>query len=166
EQTLKKQADNEYAGVLSDLKESVRFTANGEDYYTPYQKITVVPQPGLIELTCDEERPAYLMQRPPAGGKADDLKGRKEIYKDLRVSLAASVSRIDVAAGTNLVLHGKIDKSLHDPESIRMRPREGSAPIRSPITATDAHTFAVRFDNVIAALDFFFEFTDTDGVLG
>ena len=38
EQTLKKQADNEYSGILSDLKESVRFTVNGEDYYTPSKR--------------------------------------------------------------------------------------------------------------------------------
>src|SRR5438132_8213754 len=54
EQTLKKEAANEYAGVLSDLKESVRFTVNGEDYYTPYKKITVVPPPSLVALLADE----------------------------------------------------------------------------------------------------------------
>jgi hypothetical protein len=166
EQTLKKQANNEYSGALTDLKESVRFTANGEDYYTPYKKITLVPPPGLVSLTCDEERPAYLFRRPPAGGQPTDLKGKKVIFKDLPISLATSVSRIDVTAGTNVVLHGKTDKLLRDADGIRMRPREGSAPIHSPIAAKDAQSFEVRFDNVMAPLDFAFEFTDTDDVVG
>ena len=109
-------SDNEYSGVLSDLKESVRFTANGEDYYTPYKTITLVPPPGLIELTCDEERPAYLYHRRPAGSSPADLKGKKEVFKDLPVSLASTVSSIDVAAGTNVVLRGKTDKQLRDRE--------------------------------------------------
>jgi hypothetical protein len=166
EQTLKKQADNEYSGVLSDLKESVRFTANGEDYYTPYKKITLVPPPGLIELICDEERPAYLSQRPLAGAKAADLKGQKQFVKDLPVSLASSASIIDVAAGTNVVLHGRTDKRLREADGIRMRAHEGSAPIHSQIAAKDAQSFDVRFDNLMAPLDFEFEFTDTDDVVG
>jgi hypothetical protein len=166
EQTLKKQANNEYSGALTDLRESVRFTANGEDYYTPYKRITLVPPPGLIALTCDEERPAYLYHRPSAGGQPAELKGKKEVFKDLPISLATSVSRIDVAAGTNVVLHGKTDKLLRDAGGIRMRPREGSAPIHSLITAKDGQSFEVRFDNVAASFDFVFEFTDTDDVVG
>jgi hypothetical protein len=166
EQTLKRQSDNEYSGVLSDLKESVRFTANGEDYYTPYKRITLVPPPGLIELTCDEERPAYVYHRRAAGGTLADLKGKKEVFKDLAVSLASAFSRIDVPAGTNVVLRGKTDKQLRDADGIRMRPREGSAPIRSPITRKDGQSFEVRFDNVMTPLDFVFEFTDTDNVVG
>src|SRR5438445_3443901 len=96
EQTLKKEAANEYAGVLSDLKESVRFTVNGEDYYTPYKKITVVPPPSLVELMADEEQPAYLYQRPPAGGELKDLKGKRQIFKDLPVTLSGTASSIDV----------------------------------------------------------------------
>src|SRR5262249_21810043 len=41
--TLQKTGDNEYAGAFTDLKESVRFTIRGEDYYTPYRRITLVP---------------------------------------------------------------------------------------------------------------------------
>src|SRR5439155_147708 len=81
-------------------------------------------------------------------------------------SLASSVSRIDVAAGTNVVLRGTTDKLLREVDGIRMRPREGSAPIHSPITVKDGQSFEVRFDNVMAALDFLFEFTDTDNVVG
>jgi hypothetical protein len=166
EQTLKKQADNEYSGVLSDLKESVRFTANGEDYYTPYHKITLVPPPGLIELICDEERPLYLSQRRLAGGRSSDLKGQKEVVKNLPVSLASSASIIDVAAGTNVVLRGRTDKRLREANGIRMRPHEGSELIHSPITAKDAQSFEVRFDKIMAPLDFEFEFIDTDDVVG
>src|SRR5262249_8956441 len=48
EQTLKQQKDNDYTGTISDLKESIRFTVGAEDYYTPYQRITLVPPPVLM----------------------------------------------------------------------------------------------------------------------
>src|SRR5205807_7675462 len=127
---------------------------NGEDYYTPYKKITLVPPPSLIALTCDEERPAYLYHRRTTEGSLADLKGKKKIFKDLPVSLASNILRIDVAAGTNVVLHGRTDKYLRERDGIRMRPREGSAALQTPVTAKDAQSFEVRFDNVMAPLDF------------
>ena len=50
ELTLQRQGDNEYTGQFPDLKESVNFTARGEDYQTPSYKITVVPPPSLVDL--------------------------------------------------------------------------------------------------------------------
>src|SRR5262249_47622445 len=47
EQKLQNQGDHQYSGVLSDLRESVRFTVRGEDYSTPYKQILVVAPPGL-----------------------------------------------------------------------------------------------------------------------
>ena len=38
------EANNEFAGTLSDLKETVRFHARGENYYTPDKLITLVPR--------------------------------------------------------------------------------------------------------------------------
>jgi hypothetical protein len=166
EQTLKKQADQEYSGVLSDLKESVRFRVNGEDYYTPYQRITVVPPPSLVELTRDEEQPAYLYHRPPVGAEPSYLKGKKQLFEDLPVSLSGSASHIDVPAGTNVVLRGKTDKLLRMEEGVRIRPREGSAPIQAPVRQADAQSFEVRFDNIRTPLDFVLELTDTDNVVG
>ena len=71
-----------------------------------------------------------------------------------------------MAAGTNVVLHGKTDKRLREADGIRMRPHEGNGPIHARIAAKDAQSFEVRFDNITAPLDFEFEFTDTDDVIG
>jgi len=166
EQTLKKQADNQYSGVLTDLRESVRFTANGEDYYTPYKKITVVPPPSLIELTRDDEQPAYLYHRPPLGGQPSDLRGLKQQFQDSPVSLSGNASRIEVPVGTNITIKGKTDKPLTVPNGVRLRSREGNAMIKAPIRQVDASSFEVRFENVMTPIDFVFEFTDTDNVIG
>jgi hypothetical protein len=165
EQTLKRQEDSEYTGVLSDLKESVRFTANGEDYYTPYKRIVVVPPPNLIELFADEEQPAYLYHLPPRGKSSSYLRGLKQHFVDLPVSLSGSTSRIDVPAGTNIVLRGKTDKALSVPGGVVLRPKEAGAPIKQVVRQIDEHAFEVRFDNVSTPIDFEFEFTDTDGVI-
>ena len=94
---MKKEAGQEYSGVLSDLKESVRFTVNGEDYYTPYKKITLVPPPSLMELTADREEPAYLYQRPPIGKEMKDLRGKKQVFTETPVSLCSLSSLSAVA---------------------------------------------------------------------
>jgi hypothetical protein len=166
EQTLKKQAENEYAGVLSDLKESVRFTVNGEDYYTPYQQITIVPPPSLVVLAFDTEEPAYLHHRPPAGEELKYLKGKKHVFQDRAVSLSGAVSRVPVPAGTNVVLKGKTDKPLRAEGGVRLLPREASASVNVPVQMTDTQSLEVRFNNVTALLDFIFEMTDTDNVVG
>jgi hypothetical protein len=165
EQTLKKQADNEYSGPLSDLKESVRFTANGEDYSTPYKKITVVPPPSLIELTRDEEQPAYIYHRAPQGTPAGFLRGKRQQFTDSPVSLSGNASRIEVPAGTSVVLKGKTDQVLLS-DGVRIRPREGSAPVSPAIRVTGPTSFEARFDNVTSTYDFAFELTDTDHVSG
>jgi hypothetical protein len=166
EQTLKKQADNEYSGLLSDLKESVQFTANGEDYYTPYQKITIVPPPSLVYLAVGEEQPAYLHQRPPAGYEPSYLRGKKQFIPEHRVSLSGNASRIDVPAGTNVVLKGQADKPLRSEGGVVLRPQEASAPVNVPIVRDEPDSFRMRFDNVHAALDFVIEMTDADNVVG
>jgi hypothetical protein len=166
EQTLQQRDDHEFSGVLSDLRESVRFTVRGEDYYTAYNRITVVPPPTLVELSRDEDRPAYLYHRIPAGGEAKDLRGLKQQFRNLPVSLSGSTSRIDVPAGTDVVLLARTDKPLRSPAGVRALPREGSAPVKVPITQPDDFSFQVRFANVTAPIDLVFEFTDTDNVLG
>ncbi len=167
DQSLSKLGDNEYSGVLSDLKESVRFRANGEDYYTPYKRITVVPPPNLAELTRHEERPAYLYHRVPAGGEAKDLRGKKQLFRDLPISLSGAISRIDVPAGTNVVLKGRADKDLRLPGGVRLHPLQGSAALNVSLQQhEDEQSFEVRFDNVTAPFDFEIELTDKDNVGG
>src|SRR5208282_5217975 len=119
------------SGVLTDLRESVRFTANGEDYYTPYKTIIVVPPPSLVELTRDEDQPAYLYHRPPLGGQPKDLRGKKQEFLGVPISLSGNASRIEIPAGTNITLKGKTDKALQVPNGVRLRAREGNAAIKA-----------------------------------
>ena len=62
-QTLQQQDNNQYTCTLPELKEMIRFTVRGEDYYTPYKRIEVVPPPEIEtdQLMVHEEQPAYTI---------------------------------------------------------------------------------------------------------
>jgi hypothetical protein len=95
------------------------------------------------------------------------------------VPLGGNVSRIDVPAGTRLVLKAKTDKPLELPGGIRLK-----GPLMNELEAlpdavrtkemarlvslrqTDAQGFVVEFPSVTRPIDLLLEFTDTDGVLG
>lgn len=166
EQSFKKHGDNEYTVTLANLRESIRFTVRAEDYATAEKHITLVPPPSLLELVRDEFQPAYLHHRPPSDGSAADLRGRKHEFRDQRVSLSGATSQIQLPAGSDLVLRGKTDKPLKPgvPEGVRIL-QEG-VPGQFPLRLVDEYTFEARFPVVGAQLDFQFEFTDTDNVLG
>lgn len=174
EQTFQRHNEQEYTGVLSDLKESVRFTARGRDYSTPYQSITIVPPPSLSKLTRDEEQPAYLFYRLTSNEKAEGLRGKKQLFRDVPVSLSGGTSRIDVPLGTSLVLKGESDKPLTPPggsslapgPGVRLHAREGSGPLKPKIVQLGEKEFSVRFDNIVAPLDFDLQLVDTDNVTG
>jgi hypothetical protein len=170
ELTLQKQGDNEYTGQFPDLKESVNFTARGEDYQTPSYRITVVPPPSLVELVYDEERPAYMLYRV-RGEDPNALRGLRQLMPTRPVSVTGGdTSRIDpVPAGSNLVLTAKTDKELK--EVVIDEPRKGAAAVKGDVKLLDRRTFQVRFDDVRStpdrpAYDFYFRFVDTDGVKG
>jgi hypothetical protein len=163
-QTLRRVGENEYSGVLSDLTESIRFTVRGEDYYTPYKRITVVPPPDFVKLFREEDQPAYLHHRVPLGGTVQDLRGKKQQCLEQPVSLTGETSSIEVPAGTDLRLSGETNK---DVARIRILPRKGSADIKDPQpTRVGDRTFRCSFGHVTAPLDFDFEITDTDNVVG
>jgi hypothetical protein len=166
EQMLVKQGENEFSGALSDLKESIRFTVRGEDYYTPSRRIIVVPPPTIVRLVRDEDQPAYLYHRIPAGGTRADLKGKKQKRHDLEVSLTGDTSRFEVPAGTDVVLTAQTDKHLKHDAVRFLPPRKGVAEVKEPIEQVDDQNFRVRFANVTAPIDFIFEFRDTDNVAG
>lgn len=168
--TLDRQGDNEYAGQFSDLKESVAFTARGEDYETGRYRITVVPRPSLAELVVDEERPAYIYYRAP-GDDPNALRGLKQLVGGRQISVTGGdTSRIDpVPAGSNVILTAKSDKELK--EVTIPEPRKGVAAVKADVQLLDSRTFRVRFDDVKAtperpAYDFYFRMVDTDGVVG
>jgi hypothetical protein len=166
EQMLLKQGENEFSGTLADLKESIRFTIQGEDYYTPSRRIIVVPPPTIVRLVRDEDQPAYLYHRIPAGGTRADLKGKKQKLHDQEVSLTGDTSRFEVPAGTDVLLIAQTDKYLK-PDGVRfLPPRKGVPEVKEPIEMLDSQTFQVRFPNVTTPLDFIFEFRDTDNVAG
>jgi hypothetical protein len=166
DQTMQQLVGNEYAGV-PDLKESIQFTVRGRDYYTPPKRITVVPPPSIVELTLDEAQPAYLYHQPPSDGSKEDLRGKKQRFKDRPVSLTGDTSRVDVPVGTDVVLTAKTDKDLRKPKGVGLLPgRKGLPELDTPVEQSDDHTFHARFDHVTAPVDVIFRFIDTDGVAG
>lgn len=166
EQTMQAREDNEFTVTLPELKESVRFTVRGEDYTTPPRKITVVPPPDLVEMTLDEDQPAYLYHRPPRGGTGADLKGLRQIFRGLPVSLTGERSSVDLPAGTDVVLTARTDKPLRERDGVRAVPAQGAEPVDVPLEQVDATTFRTRFRNLTRPVDVVFEFTDADGVGG
>jgi hypothetical protein len=185
---LRREANNEFAGTLTDLKESVKFFARGENYDTPTRLITLVPPPMLTELKRDEYLPAYLYHKAPFGEpnelpdemkpyRADPrkLKGLKHVIRDQAISLTGDRSRFDIPMGTDLVLYGTSDKELVE---AKILPKPGKFPgieaevvdpnpINLPIT--DGH--AIRFEfsaanktQVTRQTEFDIFLRDTDGV--
>jgi hypothetical protein len=170
EMPLARGNDQEYAGALGDLKESVRFRVRARDYAMRTRTITLVPPPMLTQLSRDEARPAYLYHRPPLGtppqGGLPALKGLKQQFKDLGVSLTGPTSQFSVPAGTDVDLTGLVDKDLTRATLIprtRVGADAGGAPL--PLTLTeDARGFRHRFADLTAVQDFEIELADTDGV--
>ncbi len=110
---MQKLADNEYTGQFGDLKETVTFTVQGLDYYTGSRRVVVVEPPALENLMREEERPAYLYYRLRRDDNPEELSGKKQRFEETKVSLqGGEVSRIDVPAGTNLVLTATASKDL------------------------------------------------------
>lgn len=170
----RQQEGSEFACVLSDLRESVKFYVEGEDYSTyPYRRITLVPPPMLTRLEKDEYVPAYHYHRLPADGTSADLKGKKQVRLGQGVSLTGTTSRIDIPFGSDLVLRGEVDKDLAQAR-IRFRTTATAleAPGAEPLeiktenleVGADRRSISRRFDNVTLPIEFSFEFLDTDNV--
>jgi hypothetical protein len=170
EMTLKQINDNEYEGQFPDLKENTTFTARGEDYYTPKKRIIVVPPPSLVALTRDEYHPAYLYYR--SNGKPEEIRGKKQLRRNLPVSLfGGDVSNIDLPAGSDVELVGHTDKELQ-PSAVKILANED----KKPLPGVDVHVTTdnegkykvihTRFNNIRSEIKFYFEFVDTDNVVG
>jgi hypothetical protein len=158
--------DQEYAGPLTDLRESVKFRVRARDYSTPAKSITLVPPPMLTHLIRTEDRPAYLFHRPPLDGGPAALKGLKQHVTDLGVSLSGPVSQFTVPAGSDVELSGQVDKPL-EKAAYRSRSTAKDTPIEAielPLT-DDKLGFHLRFPALTAEQDFDLEFTDTDNVV-
>lgn len=152
---LRAEANNEFAGTLSDLKETVKFHARGENYYTPVKQITLVPPPMLTELKRDEYHPAYLYHKAPVADPKDLpdelkpyasdprlLKGRKHVLRDQAVSLTGDRSRFDIPMGAEFVLSGRSDKELVE---AKIFPKPGKFPgVEAEVTDPDPIPLAIE----------------------
>jgi hypothetical protein len=164
EQSLQKQVGNEYSG-LADVKETVRFTVRGRNYYTPPKWIRIVPPPSIVDLQIEEAQPAYLHHHPPRDGSAADLRGLKQIFPARPITLTGDTSRIDVPAGTDLVLTCKADKDLED--GISLVPARSNEPLPAIVVKDpDSRSFSLSFKNLSTVVDFNVRMIDTDGVAG
>src|SRR5439155_18352207 len=75
--------------------------------------VTLVPKPRLVRLTSDQYQPAYLYFRVPEGSSPSDIKDLKQLVSNREVSLqSGDTARVEVPAGTDLVLHAQTDKPL------------------------------------------------------
>ena len=166
----RQQDNNEYAAVLTDLKESVKFYVTGADYVTyPDRLITLVPPPMLTQLLRDEYIPAYIYHRPPSDGAADLLKGLRQVRTGVPTSLTGSTSRIEIPSGGDLVFRGELDKELAE---VRIRYRTAAQKADKLDTGRvelvpfndDKKSFEKRFNNITRPIEFDFEFTDADNV--
>jgi hypothetical protein len=180
QQPLQKSADNEYSGQLSSLKETgelpwtFTFTIKGEDYYTKDLKIVILPPPAIAKLLSQESRPAYLYYRPAADGDAGALRGKKQIFREVDIYQSTSgsdTSKIEVPAGTDVVLTGVANKEL---SAIRILPRKAGGVVKAQVEMVAEpeskdlkdRVFRIQFPNVREEVQFIFEMRDRDNVVG
>jgi hypothetical protein len=157
---LKGEANNEFSGTLSDLKESVKFYARGENYDTPTKQITLVPPPMFTELKRDELHPAYLyhkapfaqanelpVDQQPYGADPMKLKGLKHVLRDQAISLTGDRSRFDIPMGAEFVIHGTVDKKL---QAAEIRPKAGKFPgIEAEVADPDPIPLTIEGEHTI-----------------
>jgi hypothetical protein len=186
-----RQEGNKYTISLADLKESVRFTIRGEDYYTPSRSIELKAPPSLTSLTKDTEAPAYIYYR--LQGSQLPLKGRRQQLRNVPVSITGEVSPIPLPLGSSVELHGRADRALQlsvsvaepavrkvagstlpsvpmsGPEDEGVKPAAGRAENVWEGTVrldADGQTFHTGFKNVTRPIEFEFQFYDRDGIKG
>ena len=118
QQSLDRGSDNEYTADFRGLDESISFWVQADDYYTPRRSIALVKPPTVDKLDVDEQQPAYLFYRPDDATTLADLRGRKQPFATSHVRQAGAVTdridRIDVPAGTDLVVTGHVTKELQE----------------------------------------------------
>ncbi len=180
QQPLQKSADNEYSGQLSSLKEpgelpwTFTFAVKGEDYYTKDLKIVILPPPAIAKLLSQESRPAYLYFRPTSDSDLGALRGKKQIFREVDIYQSTSgsdTSKIEVPAGTDVVLTGVANKEL---SAIRLLPRKAGGVIKAKVEMVAEpeskdlkdRVFRVEFPNVREEIQFIFEMRDRDNVVG
>jgi hypothetical protein len=164
--TMTRAAGNEFTGNFGELKETVSYYVRGEDYDTPTRRLVVVELPRLEKLESEEERPAYLYYRPSKDGTAAELRGQRQGFQPVNVSLSGEQSTLEVPAGTHITLTATSTKPL-EKVTITAAPKDQKNLRTGPVTlADDEITFTVQIPDVRREQRFTFEFRDTDGVIG
>lgn len=163
--------DNRYFIGLAELKESVTFVVSGENYTTPPRRITLVPPPSLSFLTMNKWEPAYLYYR--IQGDPRQLKGKRQQFRDLHISLTGEISTVLVPFGSDVELKAVADRDLQT--NVRLLPpqrRKAKGSI-TPVVSVPVppgqeftRTFSIRFDSIVRPIEFEFHFNDRDNVKG
>ncbi len=161
-------ADKKFSFSLADLKESATFFVRGDDYFTPPLRIALAPPPAVREITVDKEEPAYLYHW--LAGSQAALKGMKQVFKDVKISVTGETSAIDVPLGTILTLRAKVERPLKDGVRIaqvgQLREAGVVVPDASVTLDPGGLGFSVQFGKIDKTMDFAFEFHDEDNVKG
>lgn len=110
--TMTRMADNEFTGTFSELKESVTYYVRAADYVTPTKRLNVVELPRLEKLESEEERPAYLYYRPIDPFGPSEMRGVRQKFQPVGVSLSGEASTVEVPMDTVLTLTGTSSKPL------------------------------------------------------
>jgi hypothetical protein len=158
-------AGNEFTGNFAELKESVTFTARGEDYVTPTRSITVVERPRVEELQSEEERPAYLYYRPSGDIAAADLRGKRQPLEPIRLSVSGDTTTTDVPAGTHVTLTVTVSKPLRSFDVAVEAKDQKNFRAEKP-QKVDEQRFKVVLPDVRREQRFKLVFEDTDEVVG
>lgn len=156
---------NKYVLSLSELKESVEFTARAGTYVTDAKQITFFPAPAITTLTAHKEEPAYLYYR--LKGDQTPLKGLKQ-QVDWPAPVEGEETVFAVPFGTTLTLAGQMDRDL---KTIRVAPppsdRKGIVPETDvDFDAKAGKAFQLELGRMVKAHDFVLEYLDRDGIDG
>ena len=129
----------------------------------------MVPPPTLTTLVCDEYRPGvFLLPRSQGGEGAGPARPEAAFQEPVHIAQRREIRL------PRRCRHGR-DPDGEERQGPERRPPAAAAQGRRPGgghgTLLDSTTFQVRFDNVRPRadrpkLDFIFEFTDTDNVVG
>lgn len=150
--------NNEFTGEFRNLKETVSYFVVGRDYVTPLRRLIVVEKPRLEKLESEEERPAYLYYRPTDPWKPSEMRGRRQKFAPIPVSLSGQATTIEVPVNTTLTLTGTSSKPLKRISIVEQeRLRQLLAQVRPHLVATMAWVEAKQADlkqqPLFAALD-------------
>jgi len=180
---LNREANNEFVGEISGLKESIRFAVRAADFASMPKVVTLVPPPMFAKLTRTELQPAYLYHAPPireasADPKAPrqnfaDLKGLRQLTGDKDLSLTGDKSVFSIIQGTEFELKGQSDKAL---KKVLVRPKIGKIPGLAAVSVEalelkpegeSRDRFSIAFrdaDRPLQTIEFEIVLVDDDGV--